>query len=179
MKHINTLTDLNVIIADCKKGSRLAQRTLYEHYSPGIFALIKRYMNSDVGKSEDVLSETFLKVFRDLKDYAFKGSFDGWIKKIAVNTITDHFRGKQFHYEDVETQQVLIKETAVDILSYKELLSILQSLPDMPRIVFNLHVMENYSHKEIAEMLNISEGYSRYTLNQARTKLKQKLETLI
>ena len=179
MKHINTLTDLNVIIADCKKGSRIAQRTLYEHYSPGIFALIKRYMNGDVSKSEDVLSETFLKVFRDLKDYAFKGSFDGWIKKIAVNTITDHFRGKQFHYEDVETQKVLIKETAVDMLSYKELLAILQSLPDMPRIVFNLHVMENYSHKEIAEILNISEGYSRYTLNQARTKLKQKLQTLI
>ena len=187
------MIDLSEIIGACKRGERLAQKMLYEQFSTKMRALCFRYLgkNADV---EDILHEGFIIVFTKIGQFAGKGSFEGWMKRIFINSslrflkikqnsIISHGDDKivQSEHENVENP-ILIEGTEKqrDLIrrmnfSKEELIEVLQLLPEGYRIVFNLFVFEKHSHKEIAELLSISENTSKSQLNRARKYLQQKL----
>lgn len=156
----------------------MAQKKLYEQYAPLLFGIIKRYVYNR-GQADEILNDAFYKIFTNLERYAFKGSFEGWMRRIAVNAVTDNFRKylkKEPAYKaDIETTDVHVDGDVLGKLGYKELLQLIHQLPDTQRAVFNLFVFEQFSHKEIAEHLDISESNSRWHLNDARKRLKEKI----
>lgn len=160
------------------KGDRVAQRALYERYSPLLFGIIKRYV-ADQHHAEDILSEAFYRIFSKLHQFGFEGSFEGWMRRITVHTVTDYFRKHQKHL-DAQRQEPndidagLTMDAAAG-LSYKELLGYIHELPDTQRAVFNLFVFEQYAHKDIAELIGITEANSRWHLNDGRRRLKEKI----
>ncbi len=154
---------------------------MYDHYAPAAYGVIKRYVNGDVDKANEILNESFFKVFTKLEQYSFQGAFEGWIRKIVVNTVLDYVRKNLQQggiHKEVEPNDAKVESDGVERLSYKELLQLVQSLPDMQRAVFNLFVFENYSHKEIAAALQINENNCRWHLNDARRRLKEKINNL-
>lgn len=128
--------------------------------------------------AEDVLQDSFVTIFNKINQYKNKGSFEGWIKRITINTALQKHREKSTLYlitdQIEEVTEVSIEE---DTLKIKELLHFIQKLPDRYRSVFNLYVLDNYSHKEISSMLDISEGTSKSNLSRARQLLKKNIES--
>ncbi len=174
--------ELSILIRDCIAGSHSAQKKLYDQYSPAAYGIVRRYMNNNEQAAQELLNDCFYKIFIKLNQYSFQGAFEGWIRRIVVNTITDTLRknikdGQQ--HKEVQPEDVYIDSEAVEKLSHKELLKIIESIPDTHRLVFNLYVFENYSHKEIAQLLNINENNSRWHLNDARRRLKEKINFIM
>lgn len=172
--------ELMQLVRDCIAGNRNAQRKMYDTYAPVVYGVIRRYLFNKEA-AEEVLNDTFFKVFTKLEQYEFKGSLEGWMRRIAINRITDYLRkhGK-FENEvhpDPETHHIegYVADNQVGKLSYKELLVLIHQLPDTHRMVFNLYVFEDMMHKEIATLVGISEGNSRWYLNDARRKLKENI----
>jgi len=173
--------DPGVLIRECIKGSRAAQKELYDRYAPAAYGVIKRYVNGDVSRADEILNESFFKVLTKLDQYSFQGAFEGWIRKIVVNTVLDYVRKEMQqagYHKEVEPEDARIESDGVERLSYKELLQLVQALPDVQRTVFNLFVFENYSHKEIAQALQLNENNCRWHLNDARRRLKEKINNL-
>jgi RNA polymerase sigma-70 factor (ECF subfamily) len=138
--------------------------------------VIKRYVFKDE-PAQEILNDSFYKIFTRLEQYNWQGPFEAWMRRIIVNTITDHIR-KYVRYEqdatgEVHEEDVWLESSAVSNMSFKELVSYTYQLPDLHRAVFNFNVFEQMSHKEIAQNLQISEGNSRWILNDARKRLKQ------
>ena len=174
--------ELSILIRDCIAESRSAQKKLYDLYAPAAYGVIRRYMYNDEFAAQEVLNDSFYKVLTKLSQYSFQGSFDGWVRRIVVNTLTDHLRknikdGQPV--KEVQDEDAYINSESVTNLSHKELLNIIQTIPDAQRTVFNLYVFENYSHKEIATILNIRENNSRWYLNDARKRLKEKINFML
>lgn len=166
------------LIQSCLEGKRSAQKQLYDTYAPFVYGVIRRYLYNPTA-AEEVLNDTFFKVFTKLDQYSFKGSFEGWMRKIVVNLVTDHLR-QNIRHEQAEQNKVLeydvyIKDDSLGKLSYKELLVLIHQLPDTQRLVFNLFVFEECTHKDIATQLGITENNSRWHLNDARRRLKEKI----
>lgn len=161
----------------CQQGHPGAQRELYDFFKSRMFGICLRYAGN-YDDAEDVLQEGFLKVFDKIHQFKFKGSFEGWIRKIMVNTALEKYRNqyKLVHIEDniqdIENDQQV--DTTAEI-GERELIRYIQELPPKYRTVFNLYAIEGYSHKEIGKMLNISEGTSKSNLSRARTILKEKV----
>jgi len=160
---------------------RKAQRLLYERYSPIIYGIIKRYeYNEEL--AVEILNDSFLKIFMKLSQYSFQGAFEGWMRRIAINTITDHIRknikDKEVIKTDGKDHEGYVNGNIVEGMSYKELLKVVHTLPDMQKAVFNMYVFENLMHKEISEALNINENNCRWYLNDARKRLKEKINVL-
>ncbi len=173
--------ELATLIRECTSGSRSAQKRLYDKYSPAVWGTIKRYVYNNDQVAQEILNDCFLKIFTKLGQYSFQGAFEGWIRKLVVNTITDTLR-KNIHpeqHKEMQPEDVFINSESVEKISHKELLKVIDSIPDTHRLVFNLFVFENYSHKEIASLLNINENNSRWHLNDARRRLKEKLINLM
>jgi len=143
-----------------------------------IYGVIRRYVR-DEHLAQDMLSEAFIRIFSRLQQYAFEGAFEGWMRRIAVHTITDHFRKHQKHIDagrnDPEDVHTAVDSSAISQLAYKQLLQFVQELPDTQRAVFNLFVFEDYAHKDIASLIGITENNSRWHLNDARRRLKEKI----
>ena len=174
--------DLRLLINDCIAGSRSAQKKLFDRFSPAAYGIIKRYMYGNEIAAKEILNDSFYKVFTKLDQYSFTGVFEGWIRRIVINTVTDHLR-KNIKNEHI-TKEVADDDGftiggSVENLSYKELLQVVQTLPEAQLAVFNLFVFENYPHKEIATVLNITESNSRWYLNDARRRLKEKISLLM
>jgi len=172
--------DLYVLVKECVAGSRSAQKRLYDMYAPKAFGVIRRYVSDNDVLAEEILNDSFYKVLTKLEQYSFQGSFEGWIRRIVINTATDHMRksiSRESHKE-LHPEDATVRSEPVGILAHKELLALVQSLPKAQRTVFNLFVMENYAHKEIAELLNINENNSRWYLNDARRRLKEKINLI-
>lgn len=171
-------TELQQLIQSCIAGERIAQKKLYDHYAPFIYGIIRRYLFNKEA-AEEVLNDTFYKVFTKIEQYGSGGSFEGWMRRIAINQVTDHLRrnGKfmQEVHPDVIPEGQYVSDSQVSKMSYKELLAVVHQLPDVHRLVFNLYVFEGLPHKEIAALAGISEGNSRWYLNDARKRLKEKL----
>lgn len=170
--------DLAILIRQCIAQSRSAQKKLYDIYAPAAYGTIKRYMNNDESVAPEILNDAFYKVLTKLDQYTFTGSFEGWIRRIVVNTITDHLRKNLkpvAQGKELEPGDAYVQAESVEKLSHKELLGLIQTLPDVQRTVFNLYVFENYQHKEIAQVLSIKENNSRWYLNDARKRLKEKI----
>ncbi len=143
-----------------------------------MMALCLRYAYTNF-EAEDIFQEAFVKVFQKLNQYQNKGSFEGWMRHIFVNTALNHYTKNKKHYqhEDVE-QQFDISVAEVDImsrLSHEDLLTLIQQLPDGYRMIFNLNVIEGYTHKEISDMLGINEGTSKSQLSKAKSILQKKI----
>ncbi len=173
--------ELKVLIGQCIAHSRSAQKKLYDLYAPDAYGIIKRLIYNDEPRAKEILNTAFYKVFKDLEKFAFQGAFEGWIRKIVVHTVADHMRQKikAAPQREVLPEDAYIDSESVENLSHKELLKIVATLPDAQREVFNLFVFENYSHKEIAKLLNINQNNCRWHLNDARRRLKEKINALV
>lgn len=176
----------NKIIDGCLKGKRRDQNKLYAKYSPVLFGLCLRYSrNRD--EAEDILQEGFIKIFLNIKAYRGEGSFEGWMKRIMVNTAITHNKQSlkhQFHtdIDEIEETSVLAEDTTAESDGFKlpkqQLMGIIQGLPQGYRMVFNMYVFEQYTHKEIAQILNVSENTSKSQLSKARKMLSKKIRQL-
>lgn len=170
--------ELQALVRDCIAGNRQAQKKMYDTYAPVVYGVIRRYLYNP-SAAEEVLNDTFYRVFTKLSQYSFTGPIEGWMRRIAINLITDHLRKHTKFEQEVHPEH--IQETAVDEdwqvgrLAYKELLALIHQLPATHRMVFNLYVFEDMQHKEIAQHLQISENNSRWHLNDARRRLKEKI----
>lgn len=167
---------LNQLIKDCKKGKPKAQENLYRLYGGVLFSVALKY-SRNYPEAEDNLQDAFLTVFEKIGQYKAKGSFEGWLKRIVVNTALQRYRKQDVfeivNVQDVEQVDVELDESAVHL---DFLLKIIQELPDRYRLVFNLYALDGYSHREIAAMLDINEGTSKSNLARARIILKEKIE---
>ena len=166
------------IIKGCLKGDKIAQKALYDKYSAKMFGICLRYLkNKD--EAEDALQDGFVRVYSNIDKFNFKGSFDGWVRRIIVNaTINYHnFNLKHKYQSDYSEIEEVIEDTKLntDIWSVEYLLNVIQSLPDGYKLIFNLYEIDGYSHKEIAEMLGISINTSKSQLMKAKIILKAKL----
>ena len=168
--------DLKQLINDCKNNNRKAQEQLYRVYSPKLFAVCLKYSRS-YAEAQDNLQDGFILIFKKIDQFSFKGSFDGWLKRVMINNVLQQYRNQTFLSlvnEDVaEDHEVEIEE---DNISMDYLLKIIQELPDRYRLVFNLYVIDGFSHSDIAEMLTINVGTSKSNLARARMILKEKIE---
>lgn len=174
------------MISGCRDGSRRAQSELYKRFAPKMFGVCLRYSRSRE-EGEDILQEGFLKVFGRISQYGGKGSFEGWIRRIMVNTAINHYHAslkQQFILvENIEEMGVAEEEKSDDYqmpnggssIDTKLLMKLVQELPDGYRMVLNLHVFEGYNHKEIGGMLSISDNTSKSQLSKARKYLKKLL----
>ena len=181
-KDISKADDLHQLIQQCMANSRSAQKKLYDIYSPGAYGVIRRYLYNNEAAASEVLNDTFFKVFTKLDQYSGQGSFEGWIRKIVVNTVTDYFRKNlkpELNHKEVQPEDGQVEGDSVSNLSYKELLEVVNTLPQAQLAVFNLFVFENYPHKDIAGLLNITENNSRWYLNDARRRLKEKINFIM
>lgn len=174
--------DVSALVRGCIAGDRSAQKALYNRYAPTAYAIIRRYTQHEA-LADEMLNDAFFKVFTKISSYSGTGSFEGWMKKVVANTVTDHLRkyirDQQVYHAAEMPEEVYMSEDIVGKLSYKELLNIIHELPDTQRMVFNLHVFEELKHKEIAEALGISEVNSRWHLNDARKRLKEKINSIM
>lgn len=164
-------------IAACGRNERWAQALIYKEYYPNMMAICLRYSNNKED-ALDILHEGFIKVFRHIEKFKDGTSLSAWIKRIMVNTAIDFYRKNvRRRTEDLDTAySVQSKDPDVfSQISVKDILSCLQNLTPSYRAVFNLYVIEGYSHREISEQLGISESTSRSNLVKARTKLKSLL----
>jgi RNA polymerase sigma-70 factor (ECF subfamily) len=168
---------LEQLIIKCKKNNRNAQGELYNRYAKKLFTLCLKY-SKDYAESEDNLQDAFVTIFKKIKQYNNKGSFEGWMKRIVINTALQRYR-KSSVLDVIKDDTVIedVVEVEAEQVPLEFLLEIIQQLPDKYRLVFNLYVLDQFSHKEIAEMLNISVGTSKSNLSRARHILKEKLET--
>ncbi|MBG44695.1 MAG: RNA polymerase subunit sigma-70 [Aequorivita sp.] len=168
---------LDELIELCKKQNATAQGELYKQYNRILFAICLRY-SPNYTEAEDSLQDAFITIFKKVEQYNGKGSFEGWMKRVTVNTVLQKYR-KQRTFEIVDEGQIE-DEAEVEIESedipLDFLLKIVQELPDRYRLVFSMYVMDGYQHKEIAEMLGISDGTSKSNLARARMILKNKIE---
>ncbi|SHE84259.1 RNA polymerase sigma factor [Dysgonomonas macrotermitis] len=170
------------LIEGCKKEDRKAQQLVYEKYARVMYGICLRY-SSDRDAAQDLLQDGFIKVFLNINSFENKGSFEGWMKRIFVNLALENIRKektkKLYNDEDIEniSDIDIIDEATGDIdrLTEDELLKMVQELPKGYRSVFNLYAIEDYSHKEISEMLGIAEGTSRSQYIRARALLQEKI----
>ncbi|MGP1526494.1 MAG: RNA polymerase sigma factor [Candidatus Cryptobacteroides sp.] len=172
---------VRIIIDKCRKGDRSAQKKLYDYLAPKMFAVCLRYMG-DRMPAEDILQDGFITLFSKLDSYSGEGSFEGWARKIFVNTALMSLRKTDALKlsDDLEEAGNLSSDISTQIqnIGYKEIMKVVMKLPDGYRTVFNMFVVEGFSHKEIAQALNISEVTSRSQLQRARMILQEKIKKL-
>jgi len=169
------------IVNGCIAGKASAQERLYRRYAPKMLGLALRYTKS-MQEAEDVLQDAFIKVLRYIPGYKAEGSLEGWIRKIVVNTALNHYRDtkKLLANAEIDDEYNSVKEdtSVYSNFNTEDLLNLIQSLPEGYRVVFNLYEIEGYNHREIGEMLEISENTSKSQLAKARIQLRMKLEAL-
>ena len=167
------------LIESCKKGNRAAQKIMYDRLASRMLPVCMRYIG-DRTMAEDVLQDGFVTLFTRLDSYKGEGSFEGWARRIFVTTALMSLRKKDAlkMSEELETVRGMKAETASQMqnIGYKELMKLVMSLPPGFRTVFNMYAIEGYSHKEIAEMLGITETTSRTQFSRARLCLQNKIQ---
>lgn len=167
---------LSLLIQGCLEKNTKSQEQLYQLYASKLFSVCLKY-SRNYAEAEDNLQDGFLLIFDKIGQYKFTGSFEGWAKRLMINHVLQQYRKTTF----LELVDDVIDETSVEIeeenLSLEFLLKIIQELPDRYRLVFNLYVMDGYSHKEISEMLEISIGTSKSNLARAKMALKERIDT--
>ena len=170
------------LIQACLRGKSSAQRQLYELHRTSMFMLCLRYMPTRED-AEDVLQEGFIKVFRDLKQFDRKrGQLKYWMKRVFINTALEHLRSKKrfFPTEEINPNSDLhaVNDEVFSRMSVKELIQLIKRLPTGYRVVFNMYVIEGYSHKEIAEKLNVSVSTSKSQLFKAKAMLRKQIKNI-
>ncbi len=172
------------LIEDCLKGNRLSQQQLYKHCFDFLMRICRRYVSNN-DDAVDLMNQTFLKVLTNLANFRQNENFEAWISTIAIHTAIDHIRKNKRYRERVALSddykvelfsydQISIN-VATDKMMAEDIMKMIQLLPILTREVLNLNVIEGYHHKEIGEILGISEEASRWHLHKARQILKEKL----
>lgn len=174
------LSEEQILARDCKRGNKEAQRKVFEKYYGLMLAICIRYSNNrEVAR--DLLQDGFIKIFEKIEQFDESFSFIGWMKRIMVNNAIDHYR-KNARNPKEDDEVALINKTSDDDvisdISYNEILKCIQLLPNGYRTIFNMYVIEGYTHKEIADLLGIAEGTSKSQLNKAKAILRKKIEEL-
>lgn len=167
---------LKQLIQKCSKNDTKAQSELYQLFSSKLFSLCLKY-SRNYTEAEDNLQDAFVTIFNKISQYNNKGSFEGWLKRVTINTALQRYRS-QGVFEIINED--IIEDVELDVedddITIDFLLKIIQELPDRYRLVFNLYALDGYSHKEIAKMLSISTGTSKSNLARARMLLVEKIE---
>lgn len=167
--------NLDQLIKGCIKQNRKSQEELYKQYYKSLFVISLKYCQND-SEAEDNLHDAFIEIFTNIKNFKGSGSFEGWIKRITINKAINRYRNSSFltPIKDDFSEEVLINDNEIDY-SIDYLLALVQELPHQYRLVFNLYELDEYSHKEIATMLSISESTSKSNLHRAKLILKEKI----
>jgi RNA polymerase sigma factor (sigma-70 family) len=171
----NHTDKLNQILAQCIDNQAKAQKQLFDLLAPKMFTVCLRYAQ-DEDEAKDILQESFIKVFNNLDKFSHKGSFEGWVKRIFINTSIEFYRKNQ--KQKIVDNIDMVKEISIDsqtlsLLKAADLMKLVNNLPKGYRTVFNLFVVEGYSHDEISKMLNITENTSKSQLHKARLHLQE------
>ncbi|MDG3583310.1 MULTISPECIES: RNA polymerase sigma factor [Galbibacter] len=167
---------LEQLIKQCKRQNRKAQEQLYKLYSSKLFSVCLKYSRNKT-EAEDNLHDSFMVIFNKIDTYNFRGSFEGWMKRVTVNTVLQKYRKESALDALPNNLEADIEvELPEEDISLNYLLKLIQELPDRYRLTFNLYVLDGYSHKEIAEMLQINEGTSKSNLARAKMALRNKIE---
>ncbi len=169
-----------LLIQGCKRNDRESQRLLYQHFYAYAMSICMRYCFSKA-EAQEVLNDGFMNVFQKINQYRDETSFQGWLRRIMINASIDHYRREKKHYHHAEIDvrmetSVGHGATALDDMAHEDLIGIIQKLSPAYRTVFNLFVIDGYTHKEISEMLKISEGTSKSNLLKAREVLRKMIE---
>ena len=167
------------LVDGCVRNDRRAQEALYRRFFPGMMRMCLRYTR-DEGRAMEIVNNGFLRVFKKLDTFAFKGSLEGWVRRLVYHSVADHFRehAKYYHFLVFEERDATVLETGNDRFFEEDILREVRALPPTSQEVFRLYAIEGFSHNEIAERLGMSEGTSKWHLSTARAKLREQLETL-
>ncbi len=174
----------NQIIEGCKKGKRNSYNMLYQRYAPLMLGICYRYSKTR-DEAEDVLQEGFIKVFQKINTYEGRGSFEGWMKRIMINTAINNYKANSKHYyhEDVDKDSLNLKSDDENLpfqlengLKKESIIKLIQELPSGYQMVFNLYVIDGLTHQEIADELEFSINTSKSQLSKARKWLRKKLD---
>jgi RNA polymerase sigma factor (sigma-70 family) len=177
----NHTTPESDLISGCIDGNRRMQEELYRRFSPRMYAVCLRYASSSE-EAEDILQEGFIKIFKKLGSFRSEGSFEGWIRRVFVNTAIEHFRRRRYLQPVTEKEENTIEGkylSVLDELAEKDILDLVRQLSPGYRTVFNMYVVEGYTHKEIGDMLGISEGTSKSQLSRAKVILQEMVKTFL
>ena len=176
------------LVEGCKNGSQIAQKQVFDGMRRILFSICLRYADNQ-DEAQDILQNGFIKVFKNINNFNGDGSFEGWIKRIVVNTAIDNYRRKKVKPVTVDSELTYrigagLKDEDEELSIYERVpiqrvLDAVQELSPVYKMVFNLYVMEGHNHNEIAEMLEISVGTSKSNLSKARLNLRKKLKPLI
>ncbi len=162
-------------------GDQKSQELLYKHFAPKMYGICLRFAGNPMD-ADDILQEGFIKIFTKIKDFRNEGSLEGWIRRTFINTAINFYRrnSRNAKNEDIDNVEISDQrnESVYDSISREELLNLLQELPNGYRTVFNLNVIEGYTHKEIGQMLNISDNTSKSQLTRARSILQKRIQLL-
>ncbi len=165
----------------CIKGDGNAQNELYRRYAPKLWGVCLRYAKNQMS-AEDILQEGFIRIFTYLDRFENKGSFEGWMRRTMVNTAINYYKKNLSTAKEAEYHEYMSGKSndadALSTLSHQELLKLVQSMPNGYRTVFNLYIIEGYSHRDIAESLQISENTSKSQLSRARAYLKERIRNI-
>lgn len=168
--------DIQDLVEKCKQNNRIAQKEIYEFYYAKMMGVALRYIN-DKDSASDVVQDSFIKAFSKIKKYTSSGSFEGWLRRIVSNTAIDQIRKKKKEMflqneENLEAEIEIEDESIYQNINMSEIVSAVSELSNGYRAVFNLYVMEGYTHQEIGEILDISPGTSKSNYSKAKKKLK-------
>lgn len=168
---------LEKLIKKCANNDQKAQEEVYRLYSGKLFALCLKYSRNKT-EAEDNLQDGFITIFKKIKQFKHKGSFEGWMKRIVINTALQTYREKNvlnLVHEEYVSDEVRV-DVEVEEVSLDYLLGLIQGLPNQYRLVFNMYILDGYSHREVSKKLGISEGTSKSNLSRARAILKKRIE---
>ncbi|WP_299111165.1 RNA polymerase sigma factor [uncultured Winogradskyella sp.] len=170
--------NIEQLIKACKKQNLDAQSQLYQRYKDDLFLLCLKYCKNRE-EAQDNLQDSFLEIFSNIKKFKGNGSFEGWIKRITINKAIDKYK-KQSHLNiiinnDILQDHTLINESAIKNIKLHDILKHIQELPPKYRMVFNLYELDDYSHKDVAKLLNISVSTSKSNLHRAKNLLQAKI----
>ena len=170
------------LIRGCIKEEAVCQKEVFNRYAGRMLGVCNRYARNKAD-AEDILQDAFIKIFEKIHQFKFEGSFEGWVRRIMVNTALKKYSLRRYEkevsgYEIRDSDESGMEPSAYAHLTQKELLELINNLPDGYRMIFNLYVIEGYQHEEIAEMLGIQSGTSRSQLVKARTMLQKQIVEL-
>lgn len=167
------------LIARCLQGDHKAQESLYRQFAPRMYGVCLRFARNNF-EADDILQDAFIKVFTHLNDFSHQGSFEGWIRRIVINTAINYYKSKIRERDEISIDRAGgendLETIDIDCMTRDDLLKIIRELPEGYRMVFNLYIIEGYNHQEIGKMLNISESTSKSQLSRARATLQEKIK---
>ena len=164
------------LIEGCRQNNRKSQERLYKKYSGLLLGICLRYVKNRA-EAEDVMMEGFMKIYRLIPTFIASGSFEGWMKRIMVYTAIEHYRKlSKMPFDEYTSQDSGVNDYIIDNISARDILKLMEAMPEGYRMILNMHAIEGYTHKEISEMMGISEGTSKSQLNRSKIFLKKLIE---